>query len=212
MDKLRIWVIGACEICYLGMRQALSTVDEVLEVSRLSADAASGLPAGLTSCDVCILSSCQLHGELITLCTRVHAEAPETPILIWSHGNHLDAGDMFRAGASGYVSSCSAAELSRALEAIRQGYQYCDMVNSQPDCDDDGGLDVPRLTPRQKQIQTLAVLGLSDKEIAQKLCISRHTVRSHLRAVFNVSGVRRRSELMLLHTPWHPESVIPLSC
>jgi DNA-binding NarL/FixJ family response regulator len=43
---------------------------------------------------------------------------------------------------------------------------------------------VTRFTPRQQVILSLVAAGLSDKEIAVRLCISRHTVRSHLDRLF----------------------------
>ena len=43
---------------------------------------------------------------------------------------------------------------------------------------------VTRFTPRQETILSLVAAGLSDKEIAERLCISRHTVRSHLDRLF----------------------------
>lgn len=64
-------------------------------------------------------------------------------------------------------------------------------------------IDVPRaeqmkidqLTPREREIVTVACTGLTNKQIAEKLSISEATVRHHLGAVFSKLGVSTRSEL-----------------
>lgn len=51
------------------------------------------------------------------------------------------------------------------------------------------------LTPRQRDVAALAVLGLSNREIAEKLTLSVRTVDSHLAAAYHVFGVRNRTQL-----------------
>jgi NarL family two-component system response regulator LiaR len=53
----------------------------------------------------------------------------------------------------------------------------------------------PVLTPREKEVATLAALGLTNEEIAKELGISVKTVKAHLSLVFQKLGVKRRSEL-----------------
>ncbi len=48
------------------------------------------------------------------------------------------------------------------------------------------------LTKRQREILTLAAGGLGDREIADRLKISPHTVNSHFRIIFAKAGVRCR--------------------
>jgi DNA-binding NarL/FixJ family response regulator len=75
--------------------------------------------------------------------------------------------DAVRAVASGYVVVASAAR-----HAVRR----------------------PVFTTRQKQILGLLVLGLSNREIAQRLFLSEPTVKMHLTAAFAALGVRSRKE------------------
>jgi len=49
------------------------------------------------------------------------------------------------------------------------------------------------LTPRQLAIVGLLASGLSDKEIATRLGVSPHTVRSHLDRLFREHGFRNRT-------------------
>jgi DNA-binding CsgD family transcriptional regulator len=50
------------------------------------------------------------------------------------------------------------------------------------------------LSPRQREIMHLVVTGLSDKEIAARLQVSPHTVRTHLQRLYAQHGLRNRAE------------------
>jgi DNA-binding NarL/FixJ family response regulator len=52
----------------------------------------------------------------------------------------------------------------------------------------------PELTNREKQVLSLVVMGLSNGEIAAKLYLTEHTVKSHLGTAFRKLGVRSRAE------------------
>lgn len=49
------------------------------------------------------------------------------------------------------------------------------------------------LTAKERSVLDLVCQGLSDVEIAERLSLSRHTIRNHLSAVFKKIGVKRRS-------------------
>ena len=51
------------------------------------------------------------------------------------------------------------------------------------------------LSPREFEVARLISTGLSNKEIAQFLDISHHTVSAHLRRVFDKLRINRRSKL-----------------
>lgn len=51
------------------------------------------------------------------------------------------------------------------------------------------------LTPREREIASLAAAGLGNVEIAERLFITRKTVEGHLRAIFRKLGVSRREEI-----------------
>lgn len=54
------------------------------------------------------------------------------------------------------------------------------------------------LTTREKQILGLVVMGLSNREIADKLYLAESTVKSHLSSAFSKLGVRSRNEATAL--------------
>lgn len=60
----------------------------------------------------------------------------------------------------------------------------------------------PALTPRIRQVLGLLVQGLGEKEIAQALRISPHTVHDHVKALYRQLGVRSRAELLSRLRGW----------
>jgi DNA-binding CsgD family transcriptional regulator len=52
------------------------------------------------------------------------------------------------------------------------------------------------LTPRESELVGLAVGGLSTQQLAERLFITPYTVKDHLKAVFEKTGVRSRAELV----------------
>ncbi|MEU8147633.1 LuxR C-terminal-related transcriptional regulator [Nonomuraea sp. NPDC048901] len=59
-------------------------------------------------------------------------------------------------------------------------------------------LDVPGLTPRQREIAVLAAQGLTNREIAERLVVSVRTVANTLYAIYERTGVNDRTALASL--------------
>ena len=53
------------------------------------------------------------------------------------------------------------------------------------------------LTRREHEIVTLVAQGLTNKELADRLCISQATVRTHLTSIFLKLGVCNRLKLVV---------------
>lgn len=114
-----------------------------------------------------------------------------------------------RMGAAGAIPhSASAAALSEAVRALALGLRWVT-----PDLEDycrrrvtttaqelakpaePRDADWDRLTPREREVATLVGQGLRHGEIAERLRISVHTVKNHLRHVFVKLDVAGRVEL-----------------
>lgn len=53
------------------------------------------------------------------------------------------------------------------------------------------------LTPREKEMLRFVAAGMSNKEIADRLCLSLRTVKAHLSNIFNKMNVASRSEALV---------------
>lgn len=105
-----------------------------------------------------------------------------------------------KAGASGYVLKGTAPrELVEALHALKAGGSPMSpriaravlrelQVRPTPEPDP--------LSPRERQILKLVDEGLTYKQIAERLCVSPHTVHSHIKNIYDQMQVRSRNEAL----------------
>lgn len=113
-----------------------------------------------------------------------------------------------RAGASGYLPKDGApTDLTSAIREVHAGNAYLhpsvtrgviagitdrkDPIPSAP-----GVLD--RLTPREREILQLMALGLPNREIAARLCLSEATVKTHVSRVIMKLEVEDRTQAVVL--------------
>ncbi len=103
-----------------------------------------------------------------------------------------------RAGARAVLPRTASADaIVAAIEAAAAGLVVlpADALVGAPQATAAGGTVAPTaLTAREAQILALLAEGLVNKEIAARLGISRHTVKTHLAALFHKLGVTTRAE------------------
>ena len=61
-----------------------------------------------------------------------------------------------------------------------------------------------KLSARERELVTLVARGRTDTQIAEQLCISVRTVRSHLDRIRDKTGCRRRADLTRLALTGRP--------
>lgn len=105
-----------------------------------------------------------------------------------------------RAGARAVLPSTSSADaIAAAVEAVAAGLVVLPpdvLTEAAPARVGDAGSVAPAepLTAREAQVLALLAEGLVNKQIAARLGISRHTVKTHLAALFHKLGVSTRAE------------------
>lgn len=62
-----------------------------------------------------------------------------------------------------------------------------------------------KISRREMEVMELVSTSLTNEEIAQKLFLSNKTVKTHIRNIFEKTGVRNRTEAALLFTRYHQE-------
>jgi two-component system, NarL family, nitrate/nitrite response regulator NarL len=118
-------------------------------------------------------------------------------------------------GVAGFVTcDASFAELVRSLEALSRGEMLCSPAAAAALLrrlavlarDAERPAPLPLLTAREQEILTLLGEGLSNKQIAQRLCIALPTVRNHVHSILGKLNLHRRAEAAaLIHGhPGHP--------
>ena len=114
----------------------------------------------------------------------------------------------FRCGAAGvFCRTESLSELAQCIERVSQGEIGANKYHSEflleafrntPSCEgiEEGKID--QLSPRELQVAERAAQGESNKQIADSLGLSEHTVKNYLFHVFEKLGVSNRFELLFL--------------
>ena len=93
--------------------------------------------------------------------------------------------------ANGTLSrSATPAQIDAALHAVAEGLRVSDQA--QPEREES-----EPLTHREIEVLHLLVEGLTNKEIAQRLAISEHTVKFHVNAIMTKLGAATRTEAVV---------------
>ena len=112
---------------------------------------------------------------------------PDTSLIVLSASPATDYSDLaLVAGADAYVEkSLGAAHIGKVLKEFLED----------DDEDDADGPTIPeKLSKRQKQLLVMLDRGLSNRDIAESLSISEHTVKVHLWRLFRRLNVKSRSQ------------------
>jgi len=111
---------------------------------------------------------------------------PDTSLIVLSASPASDYEDLSReAGADAYVEkSAGAAQIAKVLK---------EFLADEPE--DENAPTIPeKLSKRQKQLLVMLDRGLSNRDIAEQLQISEHTVKVHLWRLFRRLGVKSRTQ------------------
>ena len=114
----------------------------------------------------------------------------------------------FRCGAAGVFSRTeSLSELASCIERVSRGEIWAnknhsafllEALRATPSCEGIEAGKIGQLSPRELQVAERAAQGESNKQIADQLGLSEHTVKNYLFHVFEKLGVSNRFELLFL--------------
>jgi two-component system response regulator DesR len=120
------------------------------------------------------------------VCAELRAASPSTRVLLISGAGRMSPAAARAAGASGFVSKdLEAREVIAAVRMVGRGRTRFPPKASQP---------APPLTEREREVLDLIAAGSTNREIAQRLYLSPHTVKEHTSAVYRKLGARNRAD------------------
>ena len=144
------------------------------------------------------------HHELVgakLVARRLKALRPSLTILMLTVYEESDQiFDSLRAGAGGYLLKRSAEkELLEAIAQVHQGGSPMSSLVARKVVQFFNRLgkaapELQRLSPREKEILELLSHGAAYKEIGDRLALSIHTVRMHIRGIYGKLQVHSRGE------------------
>lgn len=128
-------------------------------------------------------------------------------IVLTSHSDHENVFNALKAGATGYVLKRSQLEdIIQSIYEVQSGgspmsSSIARMVVQSFNTSDHKKSTEPKecksMSPREEEILKLLASGYLYKEIADQLDISQHTVRTHLRRIYEKLQVRTRTEAVV---------------
>jgi DNA-binding NarL/FixJ family response regulator len=205
--SIRIMLVDDHRIFRDGIRSLLNDESDI----EIIAEAASGSEAleklKAAQPDVLVLDISMQGMSGIDLANIVSQSYPDLKMMVLSmHADEEFVLNASRAGVKGYLpKDTSKDELLEAIRTINRGGEFYSKMVSEHFMKsflrkiktDQAVLEKEDLTPRELEILKLAAGGMSNKEIAEKLCISSKTVDTHKNHIMQKLHLKNATELVL---------------
>ncbi|MCJ7795650.1 MAG: response regulator transcription factor [Thermoleophilia bacterium] len=136
----------------------------------------------------------------------IKSARPRTSVLVLtSFGSPEYLARAVTLGAAGFLSKSSEPEkIHQAVRAIAAGETIVErellqsalraLIKSTRASADGADAEIPDLTPQEIRILTLVAQGTDNTGIAELLCLSRNTIKSHVHNIFTKLGVSDRTQ------------------
>lgn len=142
----------------------------------------------------------------LALAGAVHGAVPDTRVIVMGvEPLHEDVQSLVRARVSGFIMADeSFDQLLRTIHLVAQGVQVLPQALTGPlfrQLNPHGAkrprnaVDFGRLTGREREVAALIVRGVTNQQIADRLSIALHTVKSHVHRVLSKLAIRNRIEM-----------------
>jgi two-component system response regulator DesR len=184
--RLRVLVADEQEIVHWGFRSLLTGQDWVERyLSAQTAEEAIEL-VRLHEPHVALVDVLVGEDSGAALCQRLREICPRTRVLLMSRNGGITAQSARAAGAFGSVpKDWSAQDLAGAARMVALG-----MTVFAPDRDNPGTL----LSERERQVLHLIAGGATNREIAERLFLSPHTVKDHTSTLYRKVKAKNRTD------------------
>jgi len=151
--------------------------------------------------DVVLVDAELAADEGMSVVDTLKTRAASRVLLIAERAAHMQVESALEAGADGYtLKDITIDELEAALRRIASGdtVLHPDAASAVARHIASNGRDkASTLTPRQREILRLLALGLENKQIARRLGIGVHTVKTHVSRVLGKLGATSRTEAVV---------------
>jgi DNA-binding NarL/FixJ family response regulator len=120
------------------------------------------------------------------LCEALQRESPRTRVLLISGAGWISPQAAKAAGAAGFVSKDWAADdITMAVRMVAKGMTVFSPRSEAP---------ATPLSDREREVLSLMASGATNREIAERLYLSPHTVKEHTSSLYRKLKVRNRAE------------------
>lgn len=185
-DDLTVLVVDDHDVVHWGFRLLLERQPWVTECLAARSGEAAVEIARRARPDVALVDLMLADESGAEVCEEIIAASPGTYVLLISGGGTISPSVAKAAGASGFITKdWGAADVIKAVRMVALG--------SQVFAESPGG-ESPVLTDRELQVLELISAGSTNREIAERLHLSPHTIKEHTSAIYRKLEVRNRTE------------------
>ena len=143
----------------------------------------------------------------LRLAERVQKEMADSRVIVMDLiPVHEEIAEFVHAGVAGFIlkdatfedfvgTIRSVADGVRVLPPRMTGTLFSQIAQAAVERGAAAALEAVRMTPREREVIALIATGLSNKEIAQRLRIATHTVKSHVRNVMDKLALHSRLQI-----------------
>lgn len=204
MNATRVLIVDDHAVVRRGIQMFLET-DPFIQVVGEAEDCQDAVRKAISlQPDVILMDLVMPHGDGIEAIAEIKRHSPDLKVVVLTtFGDESRVRAAMEAGADGYLlKDADGAALLQAVHAVQQGdmpihprvVQH--LVTNFAKRDDAN--ENKCLTEREKEILQLVSQGLSNKAIAQTLCLSAGTVKVHVSNILEKLGVSNRTEASVL--------------
>jgi two-component system response regulator DesR len=185
-DRLRVLVVDDHDVVHWGFRLMLSQQPWVERcLSAHSGAEAIGLARRYRP-HVALVDLFIGEESGAEICEQLVAAEPGMRVLLFSGAGDISPNAARAAGASGFAyKDWPAARIAAAVRAVGLGRVVFER-HERP--------EALGLSGRERDVLELMASGATNPEIAERLHLSKHTVKEHTSAVYRKLGVRNRTE------------------
>ena len=197
MNRPTLFVCEAEPVAVAGLRWFLEETDEFALVGQASTISAAIHSIEELRPDVLLMDHSSGVRSTLHFLSELAFVSESTGCVLWTRDvPEAELVRAFRAGAKGFVKKTSPLPvLLEALRRVKNGETFLEESASPTLRQWTIRRNVPRLTPREREIVELVSQGMKNREIAERLTITPGTVKVHLMHVFEKTGARDRYEL-----------------
>ncbi len=191
------------------VREGISALLNQLPDLKVVAGESSGEASLLKSVNpqVVLLDLGLRNGDSLRVAEKVKREFPDSKVIVMDLlPVHEDIVEFVNAGVSGFImKDATLDELVNTIRSVAQGAHVLPpqmtgslfsqiardaVARGRPEA-----LESVRMTPREREVINLIAEGLSNKEIASRLNLATHTVKSHVRNVMEKLTLHTRLQI-----------------
>jgi DNA-binding NarL/FixJ family response regulator len=207
MQKIKVLLADHMEIYREGLETVLKRVPGIEVVGQCrNGDEAIEKTIELQP-DILLLAEGIPKADVLAVSERIRELKPKVHIIVFTQSRYAeqDPFQVFRSQASGYVdreteSGNLVSIMNRVMEgdffvSPLQGKMLVQELNHMKIGDEEN--QRLGLSEREKEIISLVVKGLKNREIAGKLFISENTVKSHIARIMQKMQVKTRQQLAI---------------